>query len=595
MNNIDLCMIVKNEEKYLRECLTNIKDLVENIIIVDTGSTDNTIRIAEEFNAKIYNYNWINDFSSARNFSLSKATSKWILILDADEILDLKSKDKLINFINNTNKDGCHFLVKNYINETLDDYTLHYAFRLVKNYRGYKFKGRIHEQISNDNINIKNRFVKEDIILHHYGYLSSVTIEKDKRGRNIPIILESLKDNPRDSFQLFNLGNEYLSENNLEKALEYYQKSYEYSDKTMLYSPHLLYRMSLSYKSLKLYELALKYVNEALSLYNPNVDFLYLQGLIYKDLKKPTMAMRSFEECIIIGDSKSSIKFSEDCGSTKPLLALADLYYDFEDYNMALIKYTEVINKNPQKLYLLYKIGSCLNKLYEDKTIVAKNLLKYFSDSKLYTNRILLADILIEEELFNESKKIINETNYPENSKDHYYLEAILDFYNGNYRTSLDKFLRLIDIEVSSTNIINNIESKSYEYIFLISLIISDMEFYPLILEKENNKIKIEIYKSLYEIYYKKPTKEIKSDTNIYLLFIENLLYKLLIIKEYDLFEKLIGILNYIDNNTILISLAKVYDKANLKDLSVKYVLKSIKELNLINYEGINILYKEIR
>ena len=595
MNNIDLCMIVKNEEKYLRECLTNVKDLVENIIIVDTGSTDNTIKIAEEFNAKIYNYTWINDFSAARNFSISKATSKWLLILDADEILDLESKDKLINFINNTNKDGCHFLVKNYMNENLDDYTLHYAFRLVKNYRGYKFKGRIHEQISNDNINIKNKFAKEDIILHHYGYLSSVTIEKNKRGRNIPIILESLKDNPKDPFQLFNLGNEYLSENNLEKALEYYNKSYEYSDKTMLYSPHLLYRMSLSYKSLKLYELALKYVNEALSLYSPNVDFLYLQGLIYKEFKKPTMAIRSFEECIIIGDSKSSIKFSEECGSTKPLLALADLYYDFEDYNMALTKYTEVINNNPQKLYLLYKIGSCLNKLYEDKTIVANNLLKYFSDSKLYTNRILLVDILIEEELFNEAKKIINETNYPENSKDYYYLEAILDFYNGNYRASFAKFLRVIEIEVSSTNIIGNIESKSYEYIFLISLIINDMEFYSLILEKENDKIKIEIYKSLYEMYYEKPTKEIKFNTNIYLLFIENLLYKLLIIKEYDLFEKLIGILNYIDNNTILISLAKVYDKANLKDLSVKYVLKSIKELNLINYEGINILYKEIR
>lgn len=595
MNNIDLCMIVKNEERYLKECLTNVSDLVNNIIIVDTGSTDNTIKIAEEFNAKVYNYDWINDFSDARNFSISKAKSNWILILDADEILDINSRDRLVNFIKNTNQDGCHFLVKNYIDERLDDYTIHYALRLIKNYRGYKFIGRIHEQISNDNIKIKDKFAKEDIILHHYGYLSSVTIEKSKRDRNIPIILEALKENPNDPFQLFNLGNEYLSKNDIEKALEYYNKAYKYSDKTMLYSPHLLYRMALSYKSLKLYELALKYVNEALNLYSPNVDFLYLKGSIYQKFNKPTLSIRIFDECIKIGDSKSSIKFSENCGSIKPLMSLAELYFDLDDYEMALIYYTKAINKDSKLSHLLYKIGTCLNKIYENKTLVVSNLLKYFSGSNLYTNRILLSDILIEEGLFKEARNITKETNYPEDSRDKYYLEAVLDFYDGKYKVSLEKLMDLIELKDSSINIINNIYSKSYEYIFLISLVVSNMKFYTLILNKENNEIKKDVYKSLYEIYYKESTKEVKENTDIYLLFLENLLYKLLLVKEYDLFEKLIGILNYIDNNSILISLAKVYDKANIKDLSVKYILKSIKELDLINYDGINILYKEIR
>lgn len=597
MKNIDLCMIVKNEEKYLKKCLNNIKDLINNIIIVDTGSTDNTIEIAREFNAKIYNYKWTNDFSEARNFSISKATSKWILILDADEILDIESKDKLINFINQTKCDGCHFLVKNYIDEELINYTVHYAFRLFRNYKGYKFKGKIHEQINNDIVEVKNKFSKEDIILHHYGYLESVTKEKNKRERNIPIILEALKENPNDSFQLFNLGNEYLSKNEIDKALEYYNKAYKYADITMMYSPHLLYRMSLCYKSLKLYELALKYINEALNLYSPNVDFLYLKGLIYEKFNKPTMAIRAFNECIKIGDFKNSIKFIENCGSTKPLISLGDIYYDLNDYEMALVNYTEAINKDSKLTYLLYKIGSCLNKIYEDKSIVTINLFKYFSDKTLFTNRILLSEILLEEGLYNEARTVINETIYPNNSKDQYYLNGVLDFYDKNYIDSLSKFTKIIELNLLSPNIISNIESKSYEYIFLSSLLIENYDISNSIklIKNENNNIKHKLYTSLYEIHFNNFTNEIKENTNITLLYLEKILSKVLIIKEYDLFENLIEILNYIDDKSVLITLSKIYDKVNLKDLSVKYVLKSIKELDLINYDGINILYKEIR
>lgn len=511
--------------------------------------------------------------------------------------MDIESKDKLINFINKTKCDGCHFLVKNYMDEELINYTVHYAFRLFRNYKGYKFKDKIHEQINNDIVEVKNKFSKEDIILHHYGYLESVTKEKNKRERNIPIILETLKENPNDSFQLFNLGNEYLSNNEIEKALEYYNKSYKYADITMMYSPHLLYRMSLCYKSLKLYELALKYTNEALNLYSPNVDFLYLKGLIYEKFNKPTMAIRAFNECIKIGDFKNSIKFIENCGSTKPLISLGDIYYDLNDYEMALVNYTEAINKDSKLTYLLYKIGSCLNKIYEDKSIVTINLFKYFSDKTLFTNRILLSEILLEEGLYNEARTVINETIYPNNSKDQYYLNGVLDFYDKNYIDSLSKFTKIIELNLLSPNIISNIESKSYEYIFLSSLLIENYDISNSIklIKNENNNIKHKLYTSLYEIHFNNFTNEIKENTNITLLYLEKILSKVLIIKEYDLFENLIEILNYIDDKSVLITLSKIYDKVNLKDLSVKYVLKSIKELDLIDYDGINILYKEIR
>ena len=85
--SVSLCMIVKNEESCLEKCLASMQDLVSEIIIVDTGSTDGTIEIAQKYHAVVETYKWQNDFSKARNYSLSLATQEWILVLDADEYL----------------------------------------------------------------------------------------------------------------------------------------------------------------------------------------------------------------------------------------------------------------------------------------------------------------------------------------------------------------------------------------------------------------------------------------------------------------------------------------------------------------------------
>ena len=96
MKTLSLCMITKNEEKNLSRCLDSIKDIVDEIIIVDTGSTDKTVEIAKSYGAHIYHYDWNNDFSKARNVSLQKATKDWILVLDADEVLPYEEGLKLL-------------------------------------------------------------------------------------------------------------------------------------------------------------------------------------------------------------------------------------------------------------------------------------------------------------------------------------------------------------------------------------------------------------------------------------------------------------------------------------------------------------------
>lgn len=108
--SLSLCMIVKNEENTLSRCLESVKDIVDEIILVDTGSTDSTVEIAESYGAKIFFYKWDNSFANARNYSLSKASKDWILIMDADDELVKEDKDKVALLINNEeNKLNAYF------------------------------------------------------------------------------------------------------------------------------------------------------------------------------------------------------------------------------------------------------------------------------------------------------------------------------------------------------------------------------------------------------------------------------------------------------------------------------------------------------
>ena len=93
---ISLCMIVKNEERSLARCINSAKSLFDQLIIIDTGSNDDTVKIAKEFDADVHHFQWCDDFAAARNESIKYAKYQWILFLDADEIIDKNSLRELI-------------------------------------------------------------------------------------------------------------------------------------------------------------------------------------------------------------------------------------------------------------------------------------------------------------------------------------------------------------------------------------------------------------------------------------------------------------------------------------------------------------------
>ncbi len=203
MSNITLSMIVKNEERYLRDCLESVKDIVSEIVIVDTGSTDSTIKIAKNYGAKIFSFGWIKDFSAARNYALSKSTGDWILYLDADERLNENSKNELLRLTQNNKDLGINCIINN-IDEQTNTPKLMKYIRLFRNSKNISFSGKAHEQIEPSLFANKYEIIDSTIEIIHLGYNVCEEELLIKADRNLELLLSDYKTSSKFIFSLSN-------------------------------------------------------------------------------------------------------------------------------------------------------------------------------------------------------------------------------------------------------------------------------------------------------------------------------------------------------------------------------------------------------
>ena len=208
MFQLSLTMIVKNEEGYLEECLKSVKNVVDEIIVIDTGSTDRTVEIAEKYGANVFEFDWVNDFSAARNFALSKATGKWILYLDADERLHQKSVKELAKIKTLNEKAGYFCTVKSLDNQNNRDNSMRYI-RLFRNIEGLRFVGKVHEQISASLTENGAKLFNSSILIDHVGYNIPENEKKAKAERNLSLLLEEY-ENSKSGYYAFQLASTYL-------------------------------------------------------------------------------------------------------------------------------------------------------------------------------------------------------------------------------------------------------------------------------------------------------------------------------------------------------------------------------------------------
>ncbi len=226
-STLSLCLIAKNEETHLARCLASVRDLVDEMIVVDTGSTDRTVEIARSFGARVLSFAWQDDFSLARNFSLEQATSDWLLVLDADESIATRDHAQIRALIarddlNAVTAQQRHYLVSGTVvgwrpgPGGYDEGKPYPGFfdvecrRLFRNRPWLRFQNRVHEELRSIDPAHPLVQIQADWIIHHYGKAEDGARLRKKGEAYLRIGLQKLKDKPRDPLAHYELGIQFL-------------------------------------------------------------------------------------------------------------------------------------------------------------------------------------------------------------------------------------------------------------------------------------------------------------------------------------------------------------------------------------------------
>ncbi len=205
---VSLCMIARNEERFLPECLARAQQAVDEIVLVDTGSTDRTIAIAESFGAKVLQVPWSDDFSAPRNVGLEAATGDWVLVLDADEFLQPGSCERIRDLVQNPKVLGYHL---HFVNVYGNGKTLGVMMvRLFRNLPGIRYQNVIHEQVTPSLQRLGQPLglvlASAEVVVDHHGYTDAVMNERGKNERNERLFLKQLAQTPDDIYGLYKYG-----------------------------------------------------------------------------------------------------------------------------------------------------------------------------------------------------------------------------------------------------------------------------------------------------------------------------------------------------------------------------------------------------
>jgi tetratricopeptide (TPR) repeat protein len=329
---LSLCMIVRDEEEMLGRCLEAVREAVDEMVIVDTGSKDATIEIARSFGATVIEREWTGSFGEARNVAFDAATGDWTFVLDADELLVTADVELLRSLTGRTWREAFYVAETNYTGE-LDAGTAvtHNTLRVFRNRPGYRYRGRLHEQIADTlPTYLPERLEYTNVRIEHYGYLGAVRDAREKSRRNIELLRVQLQEGAATPFLHYNLGAEYAVADNPAAALVELERAWELmrSDPerdTYQFAPALANRLVRATRACGRFAEAIERADEALARFPEFTDLVLEQGAAHIQLGEIAQGMALYERCIEMGDAPSHYTATVGCGSFLPLIALGEL------------------------------------------------------------------------------------------------------------------------------------------------------------------------------------------------------------------------------------------------------------------------------
>lgn len=324
-------MIVKNEEKILPRCLDSIKECVDEIIVVDTGSMDKTVDIAKSYGAKVYYHAWENNFSLHRNQSLQYASGDWILWLDADEELEPNGGGKIRKMIAETDADAISVIVVSYFDHQTKE-AWNNSKKLIKNNRGIHFEGMVHNQVRG---NKSNAFCP--VKIYHYGYDLTPEQKRIKFNRTSNLLKQRIQEEPSEFRHHHDLAVCYQSVGKYKDALNEASHAIDMSSaQKKQYRGVILWSYfvaaSCSFNLDRIDE-AERYARHALDIYPDYLDAHYVLSMIYHRRDDPKKFQLSFDNYLrelnrlkSYSHPNASIVYNTIGGAWRLHLAKADLF-----------------------------------------------------------------------------------------------------------------------------------------------------------------------------------------------------------------------------------------------------------------------------
>jgi glycosyltransferase involved in cell wall biosynthesis len=344
INSISFCSIVKNESENIARCLESVKPYVDELIIVDTGSDDNTVEIAHQYGAKVFYFQWCDDFAAAKNYAMSQATSNWILFLDADE--ELITKIDNISFKNILSQSDA--LIFNICRKDIDSFQLIPVKlqRIFRNLDTIKYVGAYHEQLYYNSQNISSNQIQDfdSLEILHYGY-SQKSLET-KANLRIKLLENILREKINLNI-ILTLEAMYEVTKQIDKVEECYEKVYEFLLPHLLSGEALpdyravsswLLRLGIKFINDKDYENAILIVERGLKWSPDFPPFYYLSAEILMALGFYLGAIPYYEVCLKFhqeGKYNNTEPFNLHYLSTYPAYRIGCAYAELENWNIA--------------------------------------------------------------------------------------------------------------------------------------------------------------------------------------------------------------------------------------------------------------------
>jgi tetratricopeptide (TPR) repeat protein len=453
-------MIVKNEEKNLEQCLNSVKSIVDEIIIVDTGSTDKTVEMAKSFNAKIFNHKWNDDFSEARNISLKHATKDWILVLDADEVIAKEDLKKIKELTEQKDVDGFSIIQRNYTDDQSvlnwqksDDYKEAKDYpgffpsnlvRLFRNNKGFLFENKVHEVVENSIRNSDGNIVYTDIPIHHYGH-GDKEAKEQKRDKYLKIGLEEIKRNPKDPKPYFDVGLIYQKQNNPDKTIEYLKKAIELNPKyqfahTNLGSAYL--NKDMLKEATVAFEQAIKNNDKDIGAYS-NLSIVYLHQ---NNFNKSAEVL---ERALKINPEEPEI-----------LNNVGVIYSQIGENKKAIEFFKKSLKVNPKKESALRNLGVIYfrKKDYPEAEKIFKKIIEFYPDSA--SGYSSLGIVLLLQNKSEEAEEPLNKAiKLNPNNRDAYNNLACISEVKKDFKKAIEFYNKAIELDhPNKKNIVKKID-----------------------------------------------------------------------------------------------------------------------------------------